>query len=292
MRPEYPAQLLFAYYQASLVAELIEREKGADALPRMLRLYAEARSTPAVFREVLGVTPEQFDEQYDAYVRQRFAAQLAAVSGGPPADSAHAEESGSVSGSFAEALERGVAALRAGRDDDALAQLERAKALFPDAPGADSPRRLLAQLHERRGNLRAAADELTALTAIDEDNYEANVKLAALREQLGDTTAAAAALERAMWISPYDPALHQKLASFAARAGDHPVAVRERRAVLALRPADEAEARYQLALALQQAGDATEARREVLRALEIAPAFEKAQQLLLTLRGSGTGGGR
>jgi Tfp pilus assembly protein PilF len=54
-------------------------------------------------------------------------------------------------------------------------------------------------------------------------------------------------------------------------------------AVLALNPVDEAEARYQLALAWFQAGDMAAARREVLRALEIAPAFEKAQELLLRI---------
>ena len=61
----------------------------------------------------------------------------------------------------------------------------------------------------------------------------------------------------------------------------------QRRAVLALKPVDEAGARYELAVALRDAGSRDEARREVLRALEIAPSFEKAQTLLLELRGGG-----
>ncbi len=61
--------------------------------------------------------------------------------------------------------------------------------------------------------------------------------------------------------------------------------MRERQALLALNPVDKAEAHYQLAVAHHEAGDAANARREVLRALEEAPSFEKAQQLLLTLRG-------
>ena len=47
---------------------------------------------------------------------------------------------------------------------------------------------------------------------------------------------------------------------------------------------DRAEARYQLALALVEAGDRTAARREVLQALEEAPSFERAQVLLLQLQ--------
>ena len=294
MRPEYPAQVIFSYYQASLVAELIEREKGATALPRMLRLYGQGRSTADVFREVLGETPEQFDRRFDAHVRQRFTKELAAVEGTVSTDTTRArgergaeasERAAATRGPFAEALATAAAALREEREADAIAALERAKALFPGAAGPDSPHLLLAHLYERRGDVRRAAEELKALTLVDEDQYEPNVKLAGMLEQLGDSAGAAAALERAVWVSPYDPALHGRLAALHARAGNREAAVRERRAVLALRPTDEAEARYQLAVALQQAGDAADARREVLRALELAPAFERAQQLLLTLRG-------
>ena len=107
------------------------------------------------------------------------------------------------------------------------------------------------------------------------------------------TAGAAAALERAMFISPYDGALHVRLANHYGRLGDKTKAVRERQAVVALNPVDRAEALYQLALAYYQAGETQAARREVLRALEDAPNFERAQELLLRLQGanrSGTGG--
>ena len=308
MRPSYPQQVMYSYYQASLVAELIEREHGADALPRMLRAYGEGLTTPQVFQRVLSVSPEAFDRRFDAYLKQRFARELDAVAAARPPQprvgAAPGERPGrgegpeagpALGGEFVETLRRGVEALEAGRDDEALRTLERVKTLFPGVGGPDSPHWHLARLHEKRGDVRKAADELTALTAVDEDNYAANVKLADLLEPLGDTAGAARALERAFWASPYEAKLHERAAAHWARLGDRQRAVRERRAVLALAPVDEAEARYQLALALQQAGSTDEARREVLRALEIAPAFERAQQLLLTLRGArspGAGGSR
>ena len=55
----------------------------------------------------------------------------------------------------------------------------------------------------------------------------------------------------------------------------------------ALAPVDMAEALYQLAVALSDAGDAAGARREVLRALELAPSFAPAQELLLKLQPGG-----
>ena len=94
-----------------------------------------------------------------------------------------------------------------------------------------------------------------------------------------------------MFISPYDGAQHVRLASFYAKLGDRSRAVRERAAVVALNPVDKAEALYQLALAYYQAGEPQAARREVLRALEDAPNFEKAQELLLRLQSANRSGG-
>jgi Tfp pilus assembly protein PilF len=54
--------------------------------------------------------------------------------------------------------------------------------------------------------------------------------------------------------------------------------------VVALRPTDMAEAQYQLARVYFEAGELEEARRMVLRALERAPGFVEAQELLLAIR--------
>ncbi len=68
------------------------------------------------------------------------------------------------------------------------------------------------------------------------------------------------------------------------------VAVRERRAILALGPSDPLGARVELAQALLEAGDRGAARREVLGVLEQAPTYERAQHLLLALRNAPPGG--
>jgi Tfp pilus assembly protein PilF len=86
-----------------------------------------------------------------------------------------------------------------------------------------------------------------------------------------------------MFINPFDAATHQRLAELARTAGDKQLAVRERAAIVALGPVDKADALYQLARAQHDAGDDVHARTSVLRALEEAPNYEKAQTLLLTL---------
>jgi Tfp pilus assembly protein PilF len=95
-----------------------------------------------------------------------------------------------------------------------------------------------------------------------------------------------------IWIWPYEIAVHVRLAELATRGGNHALALRERRAVLALDAPDLLDAQYQLARALANAGDVAAARRELLGVLEQAPSFERAQSLLLELKDKSPQGGR
>jgi tetratricopeptide (TPR) repeat protein len=268
IRPASPQLLGLAYHDASLVTEWIETTHGFDAILRMLRAYGEGRGTDDVFRSVLKLEPEAVDQAFDQWLRTRYTAQFAAMQD-PAAFAARAA-----------ATERLV---RAGDLAGARSALEADAAIFPVTAGGDSPFAALAELALGAGDQRAAADALGKAVLVDETAYAANLKLAELLVALGDTTAAAGALERAVYIYPYDVAVHLQLAKLYTAAGDHQKVVRERRAVVALKPAALADAHYQLAAALVQAGDRTGARTEVLHALEIAPNFDRAQELLLTL---------
>jgi tetratricopeptide (TPR) repeat protein len=267
VRPAYPEQVIHAYYAASLVCEMVEREFGAAALPALLAAYRDELAPEQAVQRALRVDLATLDRRFDAYVRARFAGPLAAPDG-----------------ALARELAAGRAAAAAGRAEDAARAFDRAKALFPDFAEGESAYWELARLHEARGDSAAAARELAELTRRNGTHYEAHLKLAALLEAAGDAAGAADALERAIYISPYDVAVHQRLAALTARLGDRARAVRERRAVVALAPVDMPDALYQLALALSEAGDAAGARREVLRALELAPTYAPAQELLLRLQ--------
>jgi cellulose synthase operon protein C len=283
VRPTYPQQVMHAYYQASLVAELIEAEHGANALRDMLRAYADGRTTEQVFRQVLRTEPAAFDAQFDDYVRRRFAVQLAAVDVAPRV--AAGTIAGEPGGLFVDALRTAQRHLESGELDAARRAAERGRTIFPEYTGPNSPHRLLHEIHVRGGDQRAAADALRGLLRHDETDYDAHIALADLLEELGDRREAAAVLEAAMYIHPFDPQVHVRMAGLFSATGQHAKAVRERRAVLALDPVNRADALYRLAAALDDAGDRDEARRQVLRALEIAPNFADAQELLLRLRG-------
>jgi tetratricopeptide (TPR) repeat protein len=265
MHPAYPEQVMFSYFQASLVCELIARDAGEPALLRMLQAYKAGQTTEQVFQSVLKTDMAAFDRKFDAYLRERFATSLAGLD------------------EFRARMGEGRALVQRGQLDAAIAPLTRAKALFPQYGGDEAPTLYLAQIFEKKGDTRRAADELRLFVSLNETNYQAHVMLADLLQKLGDAKGAADALDGAMFINPFELPMHQRLAELYRAAGDARNVVRERRAIVALAPVDRAEALYQLAVAYREAGDAGAARKTVLRALEDAPNFEKAQTLLLTI---------
>ena len=109
------------------------------------------------------------------------------------------------------------------------------------------------------------------------------MELADLLLESGNRDDAARALEELHYIHPMNRDLHARLAGLLAESERWPEAIRERRAVLALNPVDRAEALYQLARTFFDSGDTENARRYVIRALEGAPNYQEAQELLLEI---------
>ena len=290
MHPSFPGQVQLSYYQASLVCELIARDFGGEpAILKMLQAYKEGQTTDQVFQKVLNIDIKAFDKKFDEYIKARFGAGLASITKDPPKidESMPADQlkrmAADAPNDFGIQLLAGAGLLGKNQVDDAILLLERARAIFPEYGGDDSPYALLSVAYEKKGDAKKQAEVLTKWTSLTETNSKALMKLADILQTSGDAKGAADALDRAMFVNPFDPDTHKRLADLARTAGDKQLAVRERAAIVALAPADKADAYYQLALAQHEANDDAGARKSILRSLEEAPNYEKAQTLLLTL---------
>ena len=162
--------------------------------------------------------------------------------------------------------------------------LKRAQKLFPEYAGDDSAYWYLAKIYAQRGNLQKASQQLKRMVAINDVNYDAHMTLGRILKELDDDEGAANILARAVYIYPYNPMLHEELAALYEGMENWKMAVRARESVIALEPIDLAEAHYRLAYAYARAGDEQAARYQVLRALELAPSYRQALELLLELR--------
>jgi tetratricopeptide (TPR) repeat protein len=292
IRPRSPDQVPLAYFQASLVCDFIEEKRGFDSILRMLALYKEGAKTAEVFKRGLAMTTADFDKAFAEWLQsktQPMIEALGAALAGPPAQPPSKEALQAIVNSnpkdyFAH-LRLGAILKNEGNTDQAIIHLKRAAELFPYYGGEGNPYAQLADIYESRNQKAEAAAALESLTRFNETNTEAFKRLARLRLDLGDKAGAIAALLTSFYIYPFEADLHKLAGDVYLELASAQEAVREFRINLALAPADLAGAHYDLARALDASGNRAEAKREVLRSLEIAPGFEKAQELLLKLRG-------
>ncbi|MBI1746134.1 MAG: tetratricopeptide repeat protein [Acidobacteria bacterium] len=209
VRPQTPEQVPASYHQAGLICDYIDRRYGFDRILGLLEQYRNQVPTDQAFKNILGVSLEEFDADFFKYV-------------------------------------------------DTLK-------LVPPEKATEDPEELI---------------------RTSEANFEAHLKLAEVQVKQGGAPAIRRAIDllsAALYINPFEQKVHETLAGLFMQQNQVDEAIREYRVIVALTPVDMAKAHYDLAHALHVRGNKKEARIEVLKALEIAPKFESAQELLLNL---------
>jgi tetratricopeptide (TPR) repeat protein len=287
-----PDTIELAYFQASLVVSLIVKQHGHPALNTMLRAYGDGADTEAALRKATGRGSAALQRDFDTMLVERYAA-LAKALQAP--DGVEVPRGATVSalealaathrGSYPVLMATGQALAVAGARDDAIAAFERAAVLVPLAVGPASPRAQIASLAERAGDFQRALRELKGLVGDDHTNIEAARRLVPLAKRLGDQEALALAYDRIVTLDPFDSATHSAYGRLAVERRDMVLAAREFKAAVDAGPVDPVPAQCDLADVLLASGDRAGARQAVLTALEAAPTYERAQQILLRIVG-------
>src|SRR5687768_1006499 len=284
-----PEKISLAYYQASILTEHIVGKYGMDALRKLLVTYGEGLEGEAALKAGLGVDIDTLQADFDKLLTSKYAAVVRALK--PPKELEPGKGNPeAVAAAFPESFQAQVALgeflRKAGRIDEAFKVLERAAEMVPMATGPRSPRSIMAQMALERKDSARAISELEKLLE------HANTDLASVRllaRELEATQAPAARLmsayERVAQLDPFDGANHSKLGRLKMQAGDARYAVREFRAAIAAGSLDSAAAHSDLAESYLAVGDKVQARRAVLAAIEVAPGYPRAQELLLKVVG-------
>jgi tetratricopeptide (TPR) repeat protein len=263
VRPKYQNQVLVSYYQASLVCDYIDQKYGFPAIKKMLLLYKEGKSTADVFKEGLGLTLDQFDAEFLKWVDEK----VKNLDVKP----------------FMELVSSGQESLAKGDTDKAIEILNQAIDMYPEYTDEHNAYETLADAYLKKGDKKAAINVLQKLLTYSETSYKPFIQLADLLEEQHDVAGARRALEAGMFIRPLDLEEHQKLGDLLLEQKQYAPAVREFESLLSLNTPDKANAYYKLAESNLGKGDRQVARTNVMKALEIAPTFEPAQELLLKI---------
>jgi tetratricopeptide (TPR) repeat protein len=282
-----PQMISLVYHQSSLVIEHLVATYGEPALWRLLRAYGEGLETDAAFKSAFNATIDEIQVSFDAHLKREYASLLAALKTPEIPEGATVDQLKTVAasnpGSFVVQMRLAQALNEAGDVTEAIAALERAGRLVPAANGEANPNAAIAQLALKQGDTARAIRALEAVIKVESADVEAARKLASLVAPLGDEARTAAVYAVVAELDPFDGQAQAVVGRRALAQRDAARAQRALSAALAAGPADKATAHTDLAEAHLLAGQFADARRETLAALEIAPSFERAQDLLLKI---------
>jgi cytochrome c-type biogenesis protein CcmH/NrfG len=283
-----PRMISLAYFQASLLVDHLVASYGEPALRKQLRAYGQGLENDAAIKEAYGISIDELQASFDQYLDRNFGRLRRALRPVElPAQGATVDQLKALADANPESydlhMKLGQALARDGDTTGAIRALERASSLVPSATGPESPHALIAVIAEEKNDTPRAIQALEALVKVDHTDVEAARKLANMVAPLGDTARTTAAWQRVVALDPFDGTAQSNLGRLALQRHEAETAVRAFRVALATSPADRAAAHFDLAEAYILNGQLPEAKRETLYALEIAPSFEKAQELLLKI---------
>lgn len=150
--------------------------------------------------------------------------------------------------------------------------------------GAENPLWLLAVTERNLQETNAELATLQQFAEQESDFADLFARLIELSEAQADWPAVTKYSEKFLAINPLVSLPYRALAEAGAALGKNEQAITAYRKLLLLDPPDPVDVHFQLARLLHARGDSeSEAKRQVLQALEDAPRFRAAQRLLLEI---------
>jgi len=298
----------FAYYQSYLVVDYIAKEHGFEKLLELVKQYGLIKEESEMFSAVFEQPIEEFDAGFRTWIDRRV------TEIGVHVHDEDADDEGTAHGhgqrenasavlaelynnealkqhmrlrvqqnpnDFQAHLQLGIVLFKEETYLDAIVHLKLAHELLPDYSGYPSPALVLAQVYEQQGNEVARFEQLQIMMQNHQHDYDTGVLLAAHALEHDDLATAQYYVDRALSVSPYRMGVHEIAAQIAKRTANAPSVVREYEVLVNLDNNDPVEANTNLAEAYLDNNQTLDARRRILSALEQAPTYQRAQQILL-----------
>ncbi len=302
------ADLGFAYFQSYLVVDYIEQTFGFDKLRELVVQYGLIKRDSERFREVFDLSLNEFDAGFRDWIAQRVAEINVHVHNEDVPDEVEGHGHGIRENSsailselynnaslkqymrsrleenprdFMAHLQLGIVLFKEENFAEAKQSLEEAHELLPTYSGYPSPPLVMSQIYESEGNLEEQRRWLEILLENLQHDDQSALILAEAALDAGDAERADYYIDRALQVDPYESEVHALRARLAGLTGDSSLAVTEYEILLELEISDPVEAGTSLAEAYLRDGRPAAARETVLRALETAPSYLRAQQILL-----------
>jgi tetratricopeptide (TPR) repeat protein len=285
MAPPSGIYLQFAYYQSSLVVEFIIERYGLDAIKAILRDLGEGKP---INDALAAHTTEMaaLEKDFEAFAKG------AAETLGPNSvwEKPKRDEDGNIDATWAGfhpdnywvVSERAGDLLEKHRTAEAIPLLEKSIAIYPRQSGGENAYASLAQIYRQQKESEKERQVLNQWSKLDGDAGDPLFRLIELDTAAHDDKAALKHATELLQVNPLSPIPYRARAEAAEHTGHGSEAITSYRTELLLDPPDRPEIHYRLARLLQKENTPI-AKRHVLLALEEAPRFRAAHELLLQI---------
>jgi tetratricopeptide (TPR) repeat protein len=285
MAPPSGLYLQFAYFQSSLVVEFLIEKFGLAQMQAILRDLGEGKPINEVL--VANTTDmKTLESDFEAFAKGVADTMGTKALWEKPKRGAD----GSVEKDWAAlhpdnywvVMEKANDLLEEGKRTEAIPILQKAISLYPAQTGADSAYSSLASIYRLEKQTDKEREVLVQWVKHDDEAAEGLLRLLELDEANKDYKAALNHTRAFLEINPLQPTAYRIRGEVEEASGGKTNAVQSYSTVLKLDPPDQPEIHFRLARLLKE-DNAAAAHRHVLLALEEAPRFRAAHELLLKL---------
>jgi len=285
MAPPSGLHMQFAYFQSSLVVDYLIENFGLEKMRAILRDLGAGKEINDALAANTAPLPE-LEKGFKEFARG--AAQ--AMGSDSVWKKPERRDDGSLDPAWAAVhpenfwvtRERIEEFAEEGKEEEAIPLLEKSIKTYPRQSGAGCAYDVLAGIYRSRKETAKEREILSEWAKWDGEAVEALLRLIEIDSAAKEHRSAVRYATQMLEVNPLHPRPYRALAEAAEHAGNEAGAMDSYRTVLRLDPPDRPEIHYRLARLARKA-DAPGARRHVLLALEEAPRFRAALQLLLEL---------
>jgi tetratricopeptide (TPR) repeat protein len=265
MRPSYENQVIVSYMQAGLIFQFIADEYGHEHIVDMLYQFVDGTDPVTAIENSLEISASDFDRHFKQYIDIQFGPMLNNLA-------VWREDVGAT-----------LRAYQAGDWEETVAAADRAIFTYPDYVEQDSP-----YIAKARAYAQLEEDELKFETL--ETFWQLGGYSASSLKELADSYLERDRADEAIevfkdihYVDPFDATTHGKLGDIYMEREEYQPALNEYLVALALEPLDMASANYRVASAYQAMNEIEQSMNYLMTALDIAPQYRPAQQLLLEM---------
>ncbi len=275
------SDLQFAYFQSSLVVTFLMERFGLEKMKAVLRALGEGSTMNDALSKHMGAL-ETLDREFAAHAKNEAAKLGKSYTLAKPKNPLLAEVPMFGGKSFHQQLNRARELMGKKSWPEAKAQLIELTRDGPYLPGEENTMAMLAEVCRELGDVEGERAAWLTIAEREGDAGNAFARLLVLAQEAKDWPSVARWSESLLAINPLAPTPWRARLEADERQGDATGAATAGEVLLLLDPPDAAALHYRVAKQLEKT-DVEKARRHVLAALEEAPRFRSAYELLSRL---------